>query len=127
MGGMGEVYRFAIALGASNGRVRSENQDPPAAADSLRPLPPLSAPTAAAAATGAILLGTRFVHGHRATVNLDKIDFLNGLFRLRIVRHFNESKPTGTARFSILDDIHSGHLPIRGKGLLDIVLGRIER
>lgn len=68
----------------------------------------------AATAAGAILFGAGFVHIERPSIHVTAIERGNGSLALAIVAHFHESKPAGTSRVAVGNEVH----PVNGAKLL---------
>jgi len=90
------------------------------------PSPTTAAVTAAAAATPAAaastpaaatatLLGPRFVHRERATIDHLAVHAINGRLGFLIRSHLDETESLGSSGVAVRDDLGRCHHPIRGK------------
>jgi hypothetical protein len=84
-------------------------------------------PATTAESTGARFTRTRFVHRQSPAAQFGAVQRCHCLVRIGIHRHFDKSETARLPSVPILHDLHSIHLPICGKGRIQILLGRLER
>src|SRR5262245_51456411 len=78
--------------------------------------------TTTAAATRAFFLRTGLVHRYRSAGNGLRVQRLDGRPRLIGIWHFHEGEAARTARFTIHNHTHLGHLSKLFEGLPQIVI-----
>src|SRR3954466_3079906 len=76
----------------------------------------------ATTATGAALLRTRFVDGHRTAFELAFVERRAGRLAVVRVRCSDETDPTGLARRAVTDEVDRGHRPHRPQEFLERLL-----
>jgi hypothetical protein len=82
--------------------------------------------TAATAGSAAIRTGTRFIDIDGPAAQFRAIQRGDGRFGLVGIRHFDEGKPAGLARFPVIDDGHVIHGAVLGKDIEELILRGAE-
>jgi hypothetical protein len=79
-----------------------------------------------AATAAAFSLGTRFVDVKRPAANFFPVDGFNRPLAFPVIRHFDESKPSGLPGITISDDVDTINTAVSFKQRTDVLLGCAE-
>ena len=79
-----------------------------------------------ATTAAAFSLGTRFVDIKRPAANFFPVDGFNRPIAFPVIRHFDESKPSGLPGITISDDVDTINAAVSFKKRTDILFGSSE-
>ena len=82
---------------------------------------------AAAAATATVCFGSSFVDFQSPAAELGSIESFDSFLGGGVIVHLHETEAAWAARFTVGDNVDSGHLAVLGKEGPQILLGDIVR